>query len=71
MRERFVSYAVCVSQWPNWLRRQYSELEIVVRIPAMTQIFLSKIKFQITILLFCTTLLWRDVIMHFQKLHVL
>ena len=28
MRERYVSQSVCVSQWPNWLRRQDGELVI-------------------------------------------
>ena len=39
MRERFVSWSGSVSQWANWLSRQYGELEIWVRIPAKAQIF--------------------------------
>ena len=34
---------VCVSQWANWLIRQYGELEIWVRIPAKAQNFSLKI----------------------------
>ena len=43
MRERFVPWSGSVSQWANWLSRQYGELEIWVRIPAKAQILSLKI----------------------------
>ena len=44
MRVKFVPWSGSVSQWANWLSRQYRELEIWVRIPAKAQIFfLSKL----------------------------
>ena len=42
MRERFVPWSGSVSQWANWLSRQYRELEIWVRIPAKALIFFSQ-----------------------------
>ena len=47
MRQRFVPWSGCVSQWANWLSRQYGELEIWVRIPAKAQIFLSQLSFKV------------------------
>ena len=41
-RERFVPWSVYVSQWANWLSRQYEKLEIWVQIPAKAQIFFSQ-----------------------------
>ena len=43
MRVNFVPWSGSVSQWANWLSRQYGELEIWVRIPARAQILSLKI----------------------------
>ena len=40
---RLVPWSVYVSQWSNWLSRQYGKLEIWVRIPAKAHIFSLKI----------------------------
>ena len=43
MRERFVSKLVCMSQWPNWLRHQYGELEICGSNPSYDTNFSQKL----------------------------